>query len=226
VQRTNTLETMYRTSRAPRANKRIPIMKTTLRLRPLAAAVLLALPLALPGTASAQNWMARLRVIDVAPNASSSISGLDVEDQWAPELDFTYFFNKNVAAELILATARHEVTLNGASLGKVSVLPPTLTLQYHFTDLGKLKPYVGAGVNVTWFYNDGLKLGNTELGVDSTSVGAALQVGVDYEIQKNWYLNFDAKYIWLNTDVTAGGATITTLDIDPWVWGIGIGYRF
>jgi outer membrane protein len=174
------------------------------------------------------SWMVRLRAIDVAPDASSSISGLDVKGQWAPELDFTYFFTRNLAAELILATTRHEVTLNGTSLGKVSVLPPTLTLQYHFTDLGAVKPYVGAGLNVTWFYNNGLQLPTgTKLGVDNTSIGGALQGGFDYEIAKNWYFNADVKYIWMSTDVTLpSGATLTNLKINPWVYGIGIGYRF
>jgi outer membrane protein len=201
-------------------------MNRTFRLHPLAAALLFAVPLALPATASAQNWMARIRAIDVAPNASSSISGLDVNNAWAPEVDFTYFFTKNIATELILATTRHEVTLNGNSLGKVSVLPPTLTLQYHFTDLGAFKPYVGGGLNLTWFYNNDLKLGNTSLGVDSTSVGGALQAGIDWELQKNFFLNFDYKYIWLSTDVTAGGATLTNLKINPSVWGVGLGWRF
>jgi outer membrane protein len=192
--------------------------------RPLAVALLAAL--AIPATADAQGWMMRLRAIDIAPNADSSIAGLDVDNQWAPELDFTYFFNKNLAVELILATARHEVTLNGSSLGKLSVLPPTLTLQYHFTDLGAFKPYIGAGGNVTWFYNVGLQAGTATLDVDTYSVGGALQAGLDYEIQKNWYLNADVKYLWISTDVKAGGATLTNLKIDPWVWGIGIGYRF
>jgi outer membrane protein len=192
--------------------------------RPLAVALLAAL--AIPATADAQGWMMRLRAIGIEPNADSSIAGLDVDGQWAPELDFTYFFSKNLAVELILATARHEVTLNGASLGKLSVLPPTLTLQYHFTDLGAFKPYIGAGGNVTWFYNVGLQAGTATLDVDTYSVGGALQAGLDYEIQKNWYLNADVKYLWISTDVKAGGATLTNLKIDPWVWGIGIGYRF
>jgi len=191
-----------------------------------ALALALAIPLAMPATAEAQNWMVRLRAIAVVPDASSSISGLDASDEWAPELDFTYFFTKNIAAELILATARHEITLDGQSLGRVSLLPPTLTLQYHFTDLGAFKPYVGGGLNVTWFYNDGLKLGNTALGVSSSSVGGALQVGFDYEIQKNWFLNLDYKYIWIDTDVTAAGATLTKLKINPNVIGLGFGYRF
>jgi len=201
-------------------------MKIILRLRPLGAALALALPLALSGTADAQNWMARVRAIDVVPNASSSISGLDAESQWAPELDFSYFFDKNIAVELILATTRHEITLNGNSLGKVSVLPPTITVQYHFADLGAFKPYVGAGINVTWFYNNDLKLANKPLDLDKSSVGAALQAGMDYEFQKNWFFNLDYKYIWMSTDVAAGGTTLTKLKLNPSVFGIGIGYRF
>jgi len=201
-------------------------MTKTFRLRPLAAALAFALPLVLPAIASAQDWMARVRAIGVLPNASSSISGLDVKNQWAPELDFTYFFTKNIATELILATTRHEVTLNGNSLGNVSVLPPTLTLQYHFTELGAFQPYLGAGLNVSWFYNNGLKLGNTSLDVDRSSIGAALQAGLDYEFQKNWYFNLDYKYIWMSTNVSAAGTTVTKLKIDPSVVGIGVGYRF
>jgi len=201
-------------------------MNKNFRPLPVAAALALAATLALPATANAQDWLVRVRAIDVVPNASSSLDGLDVKGQWAPELDFSYFFTKNFAAELILATTRHEVTLNGNSLGKVSVLPPTLTLQYHFTELGAFKPYVGAGLNLTWFYKNDLKAGNTPLDVDSTSVGGAVQAGLDYEFQKNWYFNLDYKYIWMSTDVKAAGATLTNLKINPSVFGIGVGYRF
>jgi outer membrane protein len=196
--------------------------------RPLpgAAALALVASLGMPATAHAQDWLVRVRAIDVDPNASSSLDGLDAKSQWAPEVDFSYFFTKNIAAELILATTRHEITLNGNSLGKVSVLPPTITLQYHFTDLGAFKPYVGGGLNLTWFYNNDVKVGNTPIGLDSTSVGGALQAGLDYEFQKNWYFNLDYKYIWMSTDVKAAGATLTNLKLNPNVFGIGVGYRF
>lgn len=197
-------------------------------VRPLAAAILATL--AFSAQAEDPNWMVRLRAIDVAPNASSSVSGLDVNNQWAPELDFSYFFTKNIAAELILATTRHEATLNGTSLGKVSVLPPTITLQYHFTELGAFQPYIGGGLNVSWFYNDGLQLpgpAHTPLSVDNTSVGGALQAGFDYEFAKSWFFNADVKYIWMSTNVKLpDGTTVTDLKINPWVWGVGVGYRF
>jgi outer membrane protein len=89
----------------------------------------------------------------------------DIGDQYVPEFDITYFFNDNIAAELILAVTPHDVsavnvTVPGAltnadiDLGDVWLLPPTLTLQYHFRTGSKFKPYVGAGVNATFFFNE------------------------------------------------------------------------
>ena len=200
-------------------------MNGTHRFRPVAVAVAAAL-FAVPLSASAQNWMIGARALYVSPNVSTSISGLDVDAAWWAELDFTYFFTKNIAVELIAGWNSHEVTLNGQSLGKVGVLPPTLTVQYHFTDLGKFKPYVGAGLNYTYFYDN--DLANDTLHIKDNSFGGALQVGADYEIAKNWYLNGDVKYVWMSTDVIVNstGATLGGLDINPWIFGIGVRYRF
>jgi len=196
-------------------------------LRPLVAAAAIAAIVA-PGLAAAQSspWMIGVRALGIYPDASSSISGLDVKEQWTGEVDFTYFFNKNVAVELIAGWAKHEVTLNGASLGKVGVLPPTLTLQYHFTDLGAWKPYVGGGINYTYFYET--DLANDTLEIKDNSWGGALQGGVDYMLDKNWSVNLDVKYIWMDTEVKvkATGAKLGDLDINPWVFGIGARYRF
>ena len=126
------------------------------------------------GAATAQDnpWMLRARAIAVLPDESAALSaggaGLagdaDIGDQYVPEFDITYFFTDNIAAELILAVTPHDVsvvnvTVPGAltnatvDLGDVWLLPPTLTLQYHFRNAGKFKPYVGAGVNATFFFN-------------------------------------------------------------------------
>ena len=185
----------------------------------------LALVAALPASALADNWMMRVRAIDISPDVSTSptVAGLDVSDEWVPEVDFTYFVTPNIGVELILGTARHEVTLGNQSLGKLNHLPPTLTLQYHFQPTPSIKPYVGAGVNYTRFYNVDLAPG---LSIDNNSFGGALQAGVDIAVTKNGYINLDVKKIWIDTDVKANGAKLTTLDIDPVVWGIGYGFRF
>jgi outer membrane protein len=191
--------------------------------RPILAASVAALAFGAALPAEAQNWMVRGRAIGVLPDASSSLSGLDVDDAYTVELDLSYFFTKNIAVEAIAATTRHEIKLNGTSLGKISALPPTVTLQYHFTDLGAWKPYVGAGINYTWFYDVGL---SSPLDISRDSWGGALQGGVDYAIDKNWVVNVDVKYIWMSTDVSAAGSQLTKLDINPWVVGLGVGYRF
>ena len=188
----------------------------------LIAAALMTL---LPAVAQADNWMMRVRAIHIAPDVSTSptLAGLDVSDEWTPEIDFTYFVTPNIGMELILATQRHEVTLNGASLGKLSHLPPTLTVQYHFQPTPTIKPYVGAGINYTHFYNVDLAPGLT---IDRNSFGGALQAGVDIAVTQNGYINLDVKKIWINTDIKSGGTKLTNLEINPVVWGVGYGFRF
>jgi outer membrane protein len=211
---------------------------------------------ALIGTAAyAQDnpWMVRGRVLGVLPDESADLSvantalagGVDIADQYVPELDITYFFTKNIAAELILAVTPHEVdavnvtvpgALNNArvDLGDVWLLPPTLTLQYHFDTGTPFKPYVGAGVNATFFFNE--DKGAVADGVDyDPSFGGAVQVGFDYDLDGQpggWLLNADVKKIWINSDVTvdfttALGASVNAdVDINPLVVGIGFGYKY
>lgn len=190
-------------------------------------------------SASAQeqgSWLVRLRGIDVVPHESATISVIggdaSINNRIMPELDFTYFFTENVAAELILATSKHDITAIGTTLGDVAVgsvwlLPPTLTVQYHFMPNSMVRPYVGAGVNYTIFYNSDAA-GGTVTSVDySNGFGPALQAGVDFMIDDHWLVNFDVKKIWINTTAKLnGGAIEADTKINPWVFGAGIGYRF
>ncbi len=181
--------------------------------------------------ATAQKWKVRLRAIAAIPPSSSyDLSGSDIKISTSvvPELDFTYFFSKNVAAELILGTTHHTVKLDEdgstADLGKVWLLPPTLNLQYHFT--GKeFTPYIGAGINYTIFY--GAKDELLSLGYKNKA-GFSTQAGFDYQLNKKWFLNFDVKKIFLKTDVTVKGTPATILsdvEVNPFVIGLGIGTR-
>lgn len=180
-------------------------------------------------------WMVRVRGLAVIPDedANTSVAGGDVsiDNQVVPEVDFTYFLDDHFALELILATTNHDVrgkgTLAGANLGDVWLLPPTLTLQYHFNITDQIKPYVGAGVNYTIFYgvDDGAFV---DIEYDD-SFGVALQAGVDIAIDDHWGVNFDVKKLFLNTDVkvnTGAGIIRADVDIDPWIIGAGISYRF
>lgn len=175
--------------------------------------------------ASQGDWLMRGRIIDVQSHESSTL-GLAVDNAVIPEVDFSYFVTRNVALELILATSRHEVSLGTTSLGKVSVLPPTITVQYHFSPDAAIRPYVGVGVNYTRFYDNNLKVGTQSVELDNSSWGGALQAGVDFEIGKKSFINLDVKKIYMQTDVALGGTKIDTLKIDPVVWGVGYGIKF
>ncbi|PKP78540.1 MAG: OmpW family protein [Alphaproteobacteria bacterium HGW-Alphaproteobacteria-3] len=180
---------------------------------------------------SAGDFMVRLRAIGVLPDesASTSIGGdVNVSNDWVPEIDFTYFVTDNIALELIAATTNHDVSHTaGIDLGEVNLLPPTLTLQYHFMPKERLSPYIGAGLNYTFFYDEDAPGGAvTSINYDN-NIGYALQAGVDYAVADNWYLNLDVKKIFLSTDVSINGGAITAdVDLDPWVVGFGVGYRF
>ena len=211
-----------------------------------------------PVEAAFNPWMVRLRVLGVLPDAggstvnvagvpslSSPNSGLSISNQAVPELDISYFFTKNIAAELILGVTRHSISGTGSlanlPIGKTTLLPPTLTLQYHFDNFGAFKPYIGAGVNYTVFFNNsaanvpavivGPPVGpvtTTALHV-SNAWGGAVQFGFDYMLDRHWGLNVDVKKLWLRPDYTAtvsGLAVTVNAHIDPWLVGGGVTYKF
>jgi outer membrane protein len=105
------------------------------------------------------------------------------------------------------------------------VLPPTLLAQYHFMADKQFSPYVGAGLNYTVFYNvDPGAFTSVEY---DNGFGYALQIGADYKLDEHWMLNADVKKIFLSTDVSVNnGAVRANVDLDPWVIGLGVGYRF
>lgn len=191
---------------------------------PVALAIALASSVA---SAAQGDWLGRARVINLNPDANSSALRLDASTETTLELDFTYFVTNNLGLELILATKKHDITSAGAAVGDVALLPPTLTLQYHFApDSPSFRPYVGAGINYTRFYD--INLGSGTLTVDKNSWGGALQIGADFPINKSFFFNVDLKKLWIDTNVknVATGATSAHFNINPLVFGVGVGMKF
>lgn len=198
--------------------------------------------LTIPTVAAAQTpeqpWLVRTRALYIVPTGSESdVLGAKVGPDLTFEVDISRRFGSIFAAELVLATAGHEVYIEDTeagrvSLGSVNILPPSLVLQAHLPTNGKIKPYIGAGVNMTIFYN---KTGVLEtpslagLGDEaelSTSFGYVGQLGVDVAITPRAVFNIDAKYVKLNTDLSVDGNDVDTVDVNPILIGVGFGYRF
>lgn len=186
----------------------------------------------------------RVRATGVVPMEDAKIETIGgnvaVSNNLIPEVDFTYYFTKNIAAELILGTSKHEVVavntaLGNLDLGRVMLLPPTLNLQYHFYPTKNLKPYVGAGLNYTIFYDQGQGKGRntavTSVAYDN-NLGYSFQLGFDYKINDKLYWNVDVKKLYLNTDVEVGAALPSgqvyvpaEVDLNPWLISTGIGFK-
>jgi outer membrane protein len=187
-------------------------------------------------TKAAGQFLLRARAVGVLPEDGSSIktagganTGLStqVDNNFIPELDLSYFITDNIAVEAIAGVTQHHVSANPGkvNLGDVWLLPPTITAQYHFFTKERISPYIGAGINYTFLFGES---GGTAQPMSySNSFGPAVQAGIDIALTGNWSLNLDVKKIFISTDVkAAGGALKTTVDLDPWLVGVGIGYRF
>ena len=202
-----------------------------------AIAVALCAVFAAPAFAqSAGDILVRLRAVnidtadksDAIPSLSVPEDAITVSSKVIPEVDISYFFTKNIAAELVLTIPqKHDVELSGTKIGTFKHLPPTLSAQYHFMPDQTFRPYVGAGVNYTIISSVKLDVpGVGPLDLERRSVGLSYGAGFDYVVAKDLFLNFDVKKLQLRADVKAGGTKVSEVRLDPLLVGIGVGKRF
>lgn len=154
---------------------------------------------------------------------------VEVEDATMASFTATYMLTPNVALELLASLPfEHDIGLvDGPTVASTKHLPPTVSLLYHFLPEAQFQPYVGAGVNVTIFFDEDTRgpLEGADLDLD-TSVGAAAVAGVDVDLGSQWYLNADVRYLDIETDAKLDGVKLETVKIDPWAFGVSVGYRF
>jgi outer membrane protein len=199
-------------------------------------AVLAVAALVAAGTAQAQgndkgNWLVRARALHLdSANGDDTGLKLSINNRTFAEVDISYFFAPNWAAELVLTyPQKHTLYSNGTEIGSLKHLPPTLLGQYHFTGLGAVRPYLGAGVNYTNFSSvhfDPAVNAALHPNVKRNSWGAALQAGVDVAVGNGWVVNVDVKKVQIRTDVLSSGTKVGTFKVDPVLFSVGAGLRF
>jgi outer membrane protein len=211
------------------------IMTFTRSLASLGALALAAATVATPVQAKDDgDWIVRARAVNLdSANKDGTGLGLTINDKVIPEIDISYFLSPNLALELILTVPQKQTvhsSVLAANAGTFKHLPPTLTVQYHFTQFNAFRPYVGAGLNYTRISSVDLGTASTALGgnvdLKRNSYGLALQLGVDVPLANGWLLNLDVKKVQIGTTVLLNGASAGDFDVDPVLVGIGIGKRF
>jgi outer membrane protein len=232
-------------------------MKKSLLVLALAAALAPSFAMAEAG-----DFVVRLRATNVAPSEKSNLGAqtdatygtgiaqafygspnakLSVDNNTIPELDISYYFTKNIAAELILALGtRHDVNVTSAgavsaNLGSVNLLPPTLTAQWHFNPDQTFDPYLGAGMAYVLGMDRSLTAHTAtedhQIRIDRNSFGAVFQAGFDINLKDKWLLNVDVKKLYVGTDVelnvsNGGFRKIDSLDLNPLLVSVGFGKKF
>lgn len=211
----------------------------------IAAAVLLVSSLVAPAAAAEGPFMVRVRGVYISTaNQSDAIPALGITDKdvirvsekLIPEVDISYFITPNLSAELILTyPQKHDVKVKAGAttldLGTFTHLPPVLSVQWHFVPGGLVNPYVGVGVNLTLVTSQSLAVPLATplpLEISKTSVGFSGQLGLDVNVAPQWYVNADLKYVTLGVDVKvkANGTKVSHATVNPWLLGLGVGYRF
>ena len=180
------------------------------------------------------DWLVRFGAVNVSPNDSSGTLsgaptvGVAVDSDTQAFFNISYMLDSNIALELLAATPfSHTISATGALSGDIATvkqLPPTLSLQYHFSPKKTIRPYVGAGINYTTFFDEQATAVINSISLDD-SWGLAVQVGTDIEINNDWFANLDLRYINIETTATTNLGTVD-VTIDPWVFSVGVGFKF
>jgi outer membrane protein len=200
-------------------------MKTLLATTTILTAMSLAQPVA---AQDAGEWIVRGGFHAMEPK-SRNHALLDVASTTSLTFNVTYMFAPQWGVELLAGLPfLHGITLEGAgAVAETDLLPPTLSAQYHFNPNGRVRPYVGAGLNYTIFSDErtwgALQGKKLELG---SSFGPAAQIGIDVDVIPGWFVNADVRWFDIDTDAKLDGADLGTVAIDPYAFGLTIGRRF
>jgi outer membrane protein len=110
------------------------------------------------------DWVVKFGMHDVDPKSDNgaladSAFHLHLGSDAKPTIATEYFFNEKFSIEAFgTLPFEHDVELDNPSTGGYSVqiatvrqLPSTLSLQYHFNRERAVSPFVGLGLNYTWF---------------------------------------------------------------------------
>ena len=191
----------------------------------------LVMGLAVANTASAfdqGDWLLRFGGSYINPT-SDNHDIVSVDGAASFTFNFSYMMTDHWAVELLAAYPfKHDIDLiDGTEVASTKQLPPTLNLQYHFAPDSKFQPYLGAGLNYTMFFSEKTTgpLAGSDLSLGS-SWGLGGQVGVDILLNDQWFLNADIRYIDIQTKAKLDGADLGKVKINPWVYGLNVGFRF
>lgn len=211
--------------------RRITPMKTLLPLSIALALAIVPMAHAADNDASTDNWVVRFGAHVVNPKADNGhLAGMktSITSNVRPTASIEYMLTPNIGFDALAAVPfRHDVRLNGQKAATTKQLPPTFGVNYHFLAGQTISPFVGVGFNYTRFFStkgEGILQG-AHVKIDN-SWGAAAHAGVDFQLSPQWLVTADLRWIQIRGDVHVNGAYVGKATVDPFVYGLSVGYRF
>jgi len=176
-------------------------------------------------------WIVHVGVHVVDPKSNTGdLAGMSASTtrSMRPSVSIEYVLTPSWSIEALAALPfHHDVRLDGQRAASVKQLPPVVGVNYHFLAGQKVSPFVGVGVNYTHFFDAKGRnvLQGTRVSLDD-SWGIAWHGGVDIALDTRWTVTADVRWIDIDSKVKVGGTDVGTAHIDPWVYGVSVGYRF
>jgi outer membrane protein len=169
--------------------------------------------------------MVKAGVIHVAPKDDSGFGDVKVKSDTQLGLTGTYMVTPKIGIELLAATPfKHSIEVDGDRIGTTKHLPPTLSAQYYLMDSASaFQPYIGAGLNMTLFFDEAGAVKGDAAGPLSDSFGLSVSAGINYDIDDKLMANVGVWYMDIDTELKAADETV---EIDPIVVMAGVGYKF
>ena len=184
---------------------------------------------------AADGWFVRAGVTYVSPDSNTgSLAGgalqTDIDNQAGLGLVIGKYLTDNLAFEVLGALPfEHTVSLNGADAVDFKHLPPVFSLVYYFNNDGTVSPFLGAGVNYTWTFDEKARSNGPIAGAKvrvGNSWGLAAQAGLKFRVNDSWDVVTDLRWVDIDADVKVNGANVGSVSVDPLVGGLHVGYRF
>lgn len=191
----------------------------------LGATIILATVAATPVMANSEKWLVRTSGVYLGLDGDSNTLNLDVDNTWDVAVDGTLFLTPNVGVNVLATKLKVDVDSALGNLGSVDLVPPIVTIQYHFSPDEQVRPYVGAGFNYNIFSSESGTFNAINAEIDD-EFGLIAQAGLDYMLSDNMSLNFDIKYLKVDDVGVKTDIGNDRLDLDAVIVGAGIGFRF
>lgn len=175
-----------------------------------------------------RHWIARIGVHPINPKPNNHPE-FTVDNAAGISLGATYLLTKHWAIELFSAFPKpndvHDA--DEARAARFSMVPSSATLQYHITDAnGVFRAYAAAGYSYTRLSGERTKTSLSGQSLDlEDSNGLTAAVGLDMDLGSKWFVNVDARWMDIDSDMRIDALPRGTLELDPFMFGLSLGRR-